>query len=674
MKKGKCLFYIFLFLAISSLLISQEDIGYAQKRGMKPEDYYRFTFVSDPQISPDGQWIAFVVSKVSENKRSRESNIWVVPTNGSREPTCFTRGSKDRSPRWSPDGNYIAFLSNRGEKNQVYMISTQGGEAFPLTELEAGVSSFQWSPDGNRMLLVLRIGAESAKPRTKEEKKEPQPDIQVVRHAKYKANGIHPYLDEKRSHLWIIDINSKKVSQITKGEEWNDSSPVWSPDGKWIAFVSDRTGEEYEGSSNKDIWFIPADGGSVRQLTTQPHQDTYPQWSPDGKTIAYLRTDKPYAQPDIYLVSSEGGEHKCITAKVDRIPRGFKWSPDGRYIYYSTSDLGAIRLFKLDVRNGEAQKLTKKHISLRNLSISRDGSLLAFTLQDELRLAEIWISDASGRRMKQLSHFNTPLLESLKLQRAEEYWFINNAGMQVQGFLIKPIDWQQGEKYPLILYIHGGPSGMWGHLWSHEFQMLAAKGYAVYFVNFRGSTGYGYDFQKTVRFDYGGVDYRDNMQGLDDLLKRIVWIDSERLGVTGGSHGGFLTNWVITQTDRFKAAVTQRSISNWISAHGEQDFTPRQMRIEFNGTPWENYDLYWDRSPLKYANKIKTPTLIIHSDQDYRCPLGQAQELFYALKIHNVPTEMIIFKGENHGLSRTGKPVNLVERINRLIGWFDKYL
>lgn len=215
---------------------------------------------------------------------------------------------------------------------------------------------------------------------------------------------------------------------------------------------------------------------------------------------------------------------------------------------------------------------------------------------------------------------------------------------------------------------------MWGHLWSHEFQMLAAKGYAVYFVNFRGSTGYGYDFQKTVRFDYGGVDYRDNMQGLDDLLKRIDWIDSERLGVTGGSHGGFLTNWVITQTDRFKAAVTQRSISNWISAHGEQDFTPRQMRIEFNGTPWENYDLYWDRSPLKYANKIKTPTLIIHSDQDYRCPLGQAQELFYALKIHNVPTEMIIFKGENHGLSRTGKPVNLVERINRLIGWFDKYL
>jgi len=673
MKKAKYVFFLLLFLGVSSMIFSQEKREEIKVRGMIPEDYYSFLFASDPQISPNGQWVAFVVSKVSEDRRSRESSIWLVPTSGTAEPIRFTHGPSDSSPRWSPDGKHIAFLSNRGKKTQVYLISSQGGEAFPLTEVEEGVSSFQWYPDGSRMLLMLRTEEKMTK-NPEGEKKEPRPDIQVIERARYKANGVHPYLDEKRTHIFVFDIASKKISQITKGEDWNDSDPVWSPDGKWIAFSSDRTGEEYEGSSNNDVWIIPADGGELKQLTTQPHQDTYPQWSPDGKTIAYLRTDKPYAQPEICLVSPLGGEHKCITEKVDRIPSGFKWAPDGRNIYYITNDLGQDPLFRLDVKTGEAQKLTQEPVSLRSLSISKDGSVLAFMLEDELRMPEVWVSDVSRKKVKQLSHFNTAFLKTLALQKVEEYWFTNDANQQVQGFLIRPMDWQPGKKYPLILYIHGGPSGMWGHSWSHEFQMIAAKGYAVYFVNFRGSTGYGHEFQRAVNFDYGGVDYRDNMQGLDDLLKRVDWIDANRLGVTGGSHGGFLTNWIITQTDRFKAAVTHRSISDWISAFGEQDFTPREMQIEFNGTPWDNYQLYWDRSPIKYANRIKTPTLIIHSDQDYRCPLGQAQELFYALKLHNIPTEMVIFQGENHNLSRTGKPVNLVEAIKILLNWFDIYL
>jgi dipeptidyl aminopeptidase/acylaminoacyl peptidase len=308
------------------------------------------------------------------------------------------------------------------------------------------------------------------------------------------------------------------------------------------------------------------------------------------------------------------------------------------------------------------------------MTLSRDGTLLAFTLEDEKRLAEVWVKDVAGGASRQLTRFNESLLESLHLQTAEEFWFTNDAGLDVQGFLIRPVGWVEGKKYPLILNIHGGPSGMWGHGWFHEFQMMAARGYAVCFINYRGSTGYGFDFQKVVRQDYGGVDYRDNMQGLDAVLERYDWIDGDRLGVTGGSHGGFLTNWIISQTDRFRAAVTQRSVSNWISEHGQQQYTPRQMRLEFGGTPWENYDLYWDRSPIKYADRIRTPTLIIHSDEDHICPIGQGEELFYALKIHDVPTEMIVFKGESHNLSRSGKPVNLVERLKRMIDWFERYI
>ena len=675
MKKSICLFFLLLFSLGQSTSLLAGSHTQIQKRGMIPEDYYNFTSVSNLQISPDGKEIAFIVSKVSEDKKSRESCIWIVPSDGSKDPIRFTRGPKDRSPRWTPDGKHIAFLSGRDKKTQVYLISTQGGEAYAITDLEEGVSSFQWSPDRKHILLVRRT-EEGAKKKEGEddEKEEVKPDITVIKNSKYRANGVHPYLDKKRSHLWMFDIESKLTTQITKGQDWNDSQPVLSPDGKQIAFVSDRTGKEYEGSQNNDIWVISAQGDSLKQITTQANQDSYPQWSPDGKSIAYLRTDKPYAKSEIYVVSLEQSKHKCLTTDLDRNFRGFQWSPSGRYIYFSDNDRGSVRLFRLDVQTGKAEKLNQDPVSLRNLSISRDGTLLAFTLEDEKRLSEIWVSDALGKNMRQLTNYNTSLLQSLKLSEAEEYWFTNDAGIKVQCFLFKPIDWQQGKEYPLILNIHGGPSGMWGHSWFHEFQMLAAKGYAVYVVNYRGSTGYGYEFQDAVRFDYGGVDYQDNLQGVDDIVKRIEWVDSNRLGITGGSHGGYLTNWIITQTDRFKAAVTQRSISNWISAHGEQDFTPQQMRTEFNGTPWENFNLYWDRSPIKYADRIKTPTLIIHSDQDYRCPLGQAQELFYALKIHGIPTEMVIFNGESHGLSRTGKPINLVERLERLIDWFDRYL
>jgi dipeptidyl aminopeptidase/acylaminoacyl peptidase len=543
-----------------------------------------------------------------------------------------------------------------------------GGEAQSLTDTEESIGSFIWFPDGKSMVLVMRTG-----PATSDEDEGPKPDVREHRDSKYKANGIG-YLDEKRSHLWRFDLDSGELTQLTDGEAWNDSNPTVSPDGQWVAFDSDRTGDEYEGGSNDDVWIVPSTGGNIRKLTTHPHRDGSPLWSPDGRHIVYSRTDEPYAQSDLFVIPLEGGEPRRLTGAFDHNPRNVKWASGGESLYLTADDRGTHPLFRLNVETGDDEKIVDEPVRIANLDVSRDGKTLAFTLEDERRLAEVWVLDTATGTTKALSSFNVEFLDALALQPAEEFWFTNDADMKVQGFLVRPVNWQPGEKYPLVLNIHGGPSGMWGHSWFHEFQMLAARGYAICFINYRGSTGYGFDFQKTVRRDYGGVDYRDNMQGLDAVLEQYDWIDSERLGVTGGSHGGFLTNWIISQTDRFKAAVTQRSVSNWISAAGQQQYTPREMRIEFGGTLWENYDLYWDRSPLQFADRIKTPTLIIHSDQDYICPLGQAEELFYALKIHDVPVELAVFEGENHNLSRTGKPVNLVERLNRMLEWFERYL
>ncbi len=704
-------FFVAAFLLFLFPVVGQQGlaaVGQTEKRGMVPEDYYRFQFVSDPQISPDGTQIAFVVATVSKDRRSRESSIYMVAADGSAEPRKFTGGTSDRSPRWSPDGSQLAFSGNRDGRSQIYVIPLAGGEAAPLADLDKSVSSFQWSPEGSAMILSIRSDPEEDEKEAKKgeaeateaegageenagegsgedetggaaggggetEAEKPKADVKVITWARYKANGAG-YLDERRSHIWHLDIATGDLTQLTSGADWNDGGASVSPDGTRIAFSSNRTGEEYEGDNNSDVWVVPLTGGEPQQLTTNEFGDGSPQWSPDGRRILYSRTDSHYDQSDLHLMAAAGGESRSLTDNFDRIARNVSWAPDGGSIFFTASDWGATPIFRLDLESGSTERLIDAPVTISNLRVSKDGETLVFTLEDEKRLPEIWAMDAAGGEPRQLTRFNENLLAELILRPVEEFRFTNDKGFEVQGFFVRPVGWEEGTSYPLILNIHGGPSGMWGHSWFQEFQMLAAQGYAVAFVNYRGSTGYGFEFQKQVRWDYGGADYEDNMQGLEALLEREPWIDRDRLGVTGGSHGGFLTNWIISQTDIFAAAVTQRSVSNWVSEAGTQQYTPRMMNLEFNGSLWENYDLYWDRSPIKYAHQIVTPTLIIHSDGDHICPIGQAQELFYALKNTGVPTELVIFEGENHGLSRGGKPVNLVERLTRMIDWFDKYL
>jgi dipeptidyl aminopeptidase/acylaminoacyl peptidase len=652
----------------------------AAPRGMVPADYYRFTFVSDPQISPDGRQVAFVVRTVSDDRRARRGGVWLVPVDGSSPPRRMTAGESDGSPRWSPDGRMLAFTGRRADgRAQLRILRLDGGEAQAATELRQGtLAGFEWHPDGRRLLLTLNLepgvddpAAETAEP------SRPQPDVVVITAAVYKEDGTG-YLDAARRHLWVLELGETlpgTLRRLTPGDTlWNDRAAAISPDGSRVAFDRDPTGEEYDGGFERAIFTLPLAGGDAVRLPGQPPgRAEAPTWSPDGRWLVYRYTPERYARSHLHLAPAAGGDVRVLTESVDLGVQDLAWHPAGRHLYFTADRLGARPLMRLEADGSGARVLFGDAGSVTSVSLSADGRRLAFLYEDEATLAEVWTADADGRNARPLTRFNEELLASLSLGRLEPFSFINTGGTATHGFLLRPVGWDSTSRHPLVLNIKGGPGGQWGRQWFHEFQMMAAAGYAVAFVNYRGSTGYGHGHGNAVRLDYGGADLDDNLQAVDHVLATHDWIDPDRLFVTGGSHGGFLTSLITTRTDRFRAAVTQRSVSNWISEAGTQAFPPRGMREEFGGTIWENFDLYWQRSPLAHAPNVRTPTLIIHSDGDLVTPLGQGEEWFYALKALGVPTEMVVFRGEAHGLSRGGTPVNLVERLKRILDWFERH-
>jgi dipeptidyl aminopeptidase/acylaminoacyl peptidase len=667
-------------LAGSAATVAAQAAADSVPRGMVPEDYYRFTFVSDPQLSPDGRHVAFVVRTVSEDRRSRQGGIWLVPVDGSSAPRRITAGENDAAPRWSPDGSRLAFTGRRDDgRAQLRVLRLDGGEAEAATELRQGsLAAFEWHPDGRRLLLTLNLkqGVEdptmaAAQPAG------PQPDVVVITDAVHKEDG-RGYLDADRRQLWVLEPGETlpgRLRRLTPGDPlWNDRGAAVSPDGSRVAFDRDPNGEEYDGAFERAIFTVPFAGGEPVRLPGQAAgRAEAPAWSPDGRWLAYRYTPERFARTHIHLVPAAGGDVRVLTERVDLGVQNLTWHPAGRHLYFTADRLGARPLMRLDADGSGAGVLFGEDGSVGSLSISADGRRLAFLYEDEATLAEVWTADADGRNARALTRFNQELLASLRLGRLEPFSFSNTGGTTTHGFLLRPVGWEAARRYPLVLNIKGGPGGQWGRQWFHEFQMMAAAGYAVAFVNYRGSSGYGHGHSDAVRLDYGGADLDDNMQAVDHVLAMHEWIDQDRLFITGGSHGGFLANLMTTRTDRFRAAVTQRSVSNWISEAGTQEFPPRAMRVEFGGTIWENFDLYWQRSPLAHAPNVRTPTLIIHSDGDLVTPLGQGEEWFFALKALGVPTEMVVFRGEAHGLSRTGRPVNLVERLRRILDWFQRH-
>jgi dipeptidyl aminopeptidase/acylaminoacyl peptidase len=667
----------FALLVISPIL--------AQPRGVTAEDYYAFETLSDPHFSPDGSTIAFVVTTIEQQQNRRRSAIWSVPTDGSREPVMLTTvPQSSNSPRWSPDGRAIAFLSARpargdapvdsgaagsgnarGPRTQVWLLPLGGGEPRRLTNLVNGVSSFQWSPDGTKLVVASRSGPSDAT-------KSPS-DVRHYAHANYKFNDTG-WFDDTRSHLWVLELATDRTMQLTSGEDWNDTDPQWSPDSRRIAFVSDRTGKAFDESRDTDVWVIDASGGPLTKISDHATPDTSPRWSPDGQTIAFLCAVPERTHPKIWLAPSTGGRPSRLAADgLDLIPAGLRWAENGRALYFETGVKGAAHLYRVDLATRRVAPITTGNRTVHFVDVSETTARLLYAVNDPTHLDDLYVADLHGGDEHQITHLNSALMKELQLAPVERVPYKGADGWDVDGFLMKPIGWQAGRTYPMILTIHGGPAGQLGFDWYHEFQVYAAHGWAVFFTNPRGSTGYGERFERGIELNWGGKDYVDIMNGVDAIVAKYPWIDQDRLGVTGGSYGGFMTNWIVSHTTRFKAAVTLRSISNFISDDGTRDGAYGH-KDDFGGDVFDEFDRYWNASPLKYVRSVKTPTLVLHSDMDFRVPIEQGEQWFRALQHYGVPSEIVFFPRENHNLTRTGEPKHLVESLNWQLYWFERYL
>jgi dipeptidyl aminopeptidase/acylaminoacyl peptidase len=650
------------------------------RRPMTPQDLTRIRFVSDPQISPDGRQVAFVVTTLSEERDQYLANIWMVDSAGG-EPRRFTTGPKrDTKPRWSPDGSSLAFLSERDghPKAQLYIMPAAGGEPTRLTNLPNGVMSHVWSPDGSRMAFVARVGGWQ-EPANEEERQKSKP-VRVITTLKYKANG-EGFIYDRRPHIFVVSAEGGEPRQLTDGD-FADSDPDWSPDGTHVAFISARH-EDRDDDNASDVWIIPAHGGEARRLTDTAGPVSSPTFSPDGRTIAYLGhryLRESGRNKRVFTMPVAGGVPTCLTIALDRTCVPFfgsvapLWSTDGQWITFAVEDRGDIPIYRVRADGMTApERLIAGERQVTGLSASRHGAFLAFAATDPVSPAEVFLCHADGTGEKPLTDLNRAWKTEVARSRPERFRYERD-GHQLDGWIMRPFGFTPGQRYPALLNIHGGPHTQYGHNFFDEFQVYAAAGYVVIYTNPRGSQGYGEEFTRAVIGDWGGGDFADVMAGLDEALRRSDFIDPDRLGVMGGSYGGFLTSWTVGHTDRFKAACSERAVNNTYTLFGTSDIGHSFSEAQSGYLPWENMQWYIDHSPLTYAKDITTPLLIMHSESDWRCPMEQAEQLFVALKKQRKEVVFVRFPDEDHELSRAGKPRHRLERFRRILDWFAKYL
>ena len=657
-------------------VIGQNAIQAQTKRGITPEEYLSFQFIGDPHLSPDGKVVAYVVTTINRKKNRRESAIWSLTIESPEAPRRLSaEGFSSSMPRWSPDGKTLAMVSARNldpstadkPKAQIYLLPvSRGGEAMPLTNLKNGVEGYQWSPDGTRIVVVSATA-----PKDDIAPAALKSDVRHYTHIIYKSNDSG-WDEGKRQHLWVVDVTEGEARQITNGQEWNDTDPQWSPDSTRIAFVSDRTGKAYDDSHNTDVWVIPASGGSLIKVSDHDFEDISPRWSPDGKQIIFAGKTSIHQFPKLYLADSSGGRSSALVLKdLDLIPTQLEWSSAG--LLFQANIKGEAQIFRADVATRRLEVVTNGPRRVQGFDVSSSADKLVYLANDFQHLDDLYVSNLDGKSERQLTHLNSALWEQLDLQPVERLPYLSSDGLPIDGFFVKPSGWQPGKHYPMVLVIHGGPRDMFGVDWYSEFQIFAAKGWGVFFCNPRGSTGYGEKFERRQINNWGLMDYQDVMAGVDAALKRYDWIDPNNLGVTGGSYGGYMTNWIVSHTNRFKAAVTLRSLSNFISDEGTRQ-GPYGHADYFKDILFDDFAQYWDASPLKYARNVKTPTLILHSEMDFQLPFEQAEQWFRALQHYGVPSEFVLFPRENHNLTRTGEPNHIVESFQWQIYWFDRYL
>ncbi|HKR11002.1 MAG TPA: S9 family peptidase [Pyrinomonadaceae bacterium] len=693
--------------------------AFAQKRNITEKDLFNFVWIGDPQVSPDGSRVAFVRVTVNDKKDGYNTSIWTVTTaNG--ETRQLTNGPRDATPRWSPDGKHLLFVrapevGGRTEPQQLFMLAMGGGEPFQFTSLPRGAGGPQWSPDGKMILFYNSATPEelakaaaaknptpaaspAASPSVSPTPAERESDVRVINRAVYRANGAG-YLDFKHpQHIWVVTAprtGDEKVTpkQLTSGR-YDEAGAFWAKDSSHIYFESDQIDEPYYELPKTDIYHVAVTGGTPAKFTSFDMGAGAFTLSPDGKQLAFIASVaqpvRSYSQPDLWVMEmTANAKPRNLTTTFDSdigsgltgdnvAPRGGGgnppvWSADGRSITVGYAKEGKANLGSFDVATGKLSDVTTGNHAVVNYRAVPDASKFVLLISTPTRVGDLYWLDKPGAQPKQLTRLNDELFAKLNLTEPEEIWHKSFDGRNVQVWVQKPPDFDPNKKYPLILNIHGGPHAAYGFIFDHEFQWMAAKGYVVLYPNPRGSTTYGQEFGNIIQHNYPGDDYKDLMAGVDELLRR-GYVDEKKLGVTGGSGGGLLTNWTIGQTTRFAAAVSQRDIASWADWWYTADFTLFQPSW-FKAPPFEDPEDYRRRSPITYVNKIQTPLMLILGETDWRTPTGPGGEaMFRALKYRKIPTVMVRFPNESHELSRSGQPWHRIERLQHIVGWFDKWL
>jgi dipeptidyl aminopeptidase/acylaminoacyl peptidase len=652
------------FLVLSLFLCSYGFLSAQNKRPLRPGDIYRLQTLGDPQISLDGEWVAYTLSTIDSAKDRRNTDIWMISWDGKQTVQLTNSPEGESSPRWSPDGKYISFTASRqGSSGQVWLLDRRGGEAIKLTDIKGDLSDYVWSPDSKKLAVVVREPLDTGKNKT--------PKPYVIDRYRFKQDVSGYVYDSRYSHLFLFDVEAKKLDTVTKGT-YNVSNPQWSPDGKSIAFVSNQT-EDPDRNSNSDIWIVEAKkGAKAKQFTTWTGSDNSPQWSPDGKKIAYLRSTSNenyimYDQSILCIADVAGGEVKLISQSLDRPVSNPKFSADGKSVAVIVTDDIERYVAAYDLASGQIKKIAGGNKSFGSILLHPKGGWLT-TMSDPQLPSELYAIENSN--LRRITTVHKKFVDSVAFGSVEKFVSKSNDGTLVSNLLYLPPNAPKG-KLPAIFYIHGGPVGQDDYGFDLTRQMLAARGYAVIAVNYRGSNGRGIDFSKAIYADWGNKEVMDILGAADHVVAKGI-VDGERMGIGGWSYGGILTDYTIAKDTRFKAASSGAGSALQLSLYGVDQYI-LQLDTEL-GQPWKdnNYEKYLKLSyPFLHADRIKTPTQFVAGEKDFNVPAIGSEQMYQALRSLGVPTELLIYPGQYHGFSQ---PSFIKDRFERYYKWFDKYL
>ena len=664
----------------------------AAPRAITVDDAFQIKAIDDPQISADGAWVAYTAETSSLKEDKSHTRIWTAPAAGGDAIAMTVEDETSTHPRWSPDGKYLAFLSGRKEgKTQVYLLNRQGGEAEKITDTAQDVETFAWAPDSKRMVLVLRdpkpeeieeardrekttgeAAGESEDKSSEWKKSKTRRPIVVDRYA-FKADEIG-YLDRRRTHLYVFEIDTKKMTQVTSGD-FDDEEPAWSPNGTWLVFSSKRTMPDPDRNYDRNIFVVAADntdkGAHPTQVTTNPGSDAQPAWSPDGKWLAYVTQLDPklleYSTKHVAVSPATGGDAKVLTKAFDRMASDPRFSPDGQFIYFIADDEGTQNLCRVPAVGGEVKRPIGGRLMLYRFTMAKNGTIAATVTTPE-RPSEVFTLGSEGGEPKRITHTNDPFMAKLKLTAPEYVKFKSKDGTMVGGFLYKPLDYVSGKKYPAILRPHGGPVWSYYAEFTHLAQLFAANGYVVLYPNPRGSTGRGEDYAKAIFADWGNKDFQDDMAMVDYAVAQGL-VDADKLGVGGWSYGGISTDFIITQTTRFKAAISGAGATKFDSLYGHDqyilDYETELGRPWEKRAVWDHVSMYW-----KVAN-VTTPTLFMGGNVDWNVPILGGEQMYQSLKSLGKETELVVYPGEYHEFKT---PTHLKDRMERYLAWYAHYV